>query len=133
MFGLIRPALAAVATTALALTLTATPAEAAKQVKSKVTIDSFELKGQAHVVFHGKVKAKKPICRKARKVVLRQTDDKVRAGAAKTNKAGKWKVRFHEDAVNPGGFKATVKKKVVKKKGKKFVCKAAKVKKKVVA
>lgn len=131
MSQLIRTAVAAFATTALALTLTVSPAEAAKpvKVKAKISIGSYKLV-KDDVVFHGKVKAKK-VCRVKRKVVLTQTDDKVRAGSAKTNKAGKWKVRFAQDDVAPGEFRAVAKRKVVKKKGKKIICKAAKVTKAV--
>lgn len=123
----VRAAIAAFATTAMALTLTVSPADAAKpvKVKSKISINSHKLV-KDDVVVHGKIKAKK-VCRAKRKVVLAQTDDKVRAGSAKTNKAGKWKVRFAQDDIAPGTFRAVVKRKVVKKKNKKIVCKAAKV------
>jgi len=120
--------LAALATTALALTLTTTSAEAAKpvKVKTKVSIDSFDV-GETDVVFNGKVKARKSFCQKGRKVVLTQIDDNVKAGTDKTNKKGVWQVTFDQDVVGPGVFKATVQRKVVKKKGKKFVCKGVSV------
>uniref|UniRef100_UPI001F350B07 hypothetical protein n=1 Tax=Nocardioides alcanivorans TaxID=2897352 RepID=UPI001F350B07 len=126
---IIRTGLAAVATTALALTLTAAPAQAAKAVKSQVTIGGYQVSGGTKITIDGKVKAKKAFCKKGRKVVLKQITDNQKAGTAKTNKKGVWKVKFNGNKISPGEFKATVKKKVVKKNGKKFTCKAAKVKK----
>ncbi|WP_110207437.1 hypothetical protein [Nocardioides daejeonensis] len=127
MSRFVKSCLAAVATTTLALTLTTAPAVAAPSVKSKVTFDTFKVK-ESTVVFGGKVKAKKAFCEKGRKVVLRQIDDGVKVGTDKTNKKGVWKVEFNQSVVGPGVFQATLAKKVVKVKGKKVVCKAAKKK-----
>lgn len=112
--------------------LAASPAEAAKtvKVKSSVTIGGYDGSNIDKVVFWGKVKAKKQkkVCRTKRTVKLSQTTDKIVAGKAKTNKSGKWKVTFDGNKIDPGDFKVQVAKKIVKVKGKKVVCKAAKMK-----
>ncbi|WP_235736638.1 hypothetical protein [Nocardioides alcanivorans] len=111
--------------------MTATPAMAAKSVKSKSspTITAIAPADTGAVVFSGKVKAskKKSICRAKRKVTLTQVEQKLVAGKAKTDKKGQWKVTFDGETIAPGPFKVQVAKKVVKQKGKKkVVCKGGK-------
>ena len=98
-------------------------ASVAKKVASKVTIDGYNL-GNEDVEFYGKVKAKAP-CKSGRTVKLRQVDQGINVGKDKTNAKGKWSVTFGQDEAQPGKFKATLTKKVIKKGKKKTVCKAA--------
>ncbi len=112
--------------------LTAAPAEAARtvKVKSQVTIAGFDGSDIDAVKFWGKVKVKKQkkVCRTKRTVKLTQVDDQILAGKTKTNKRGKWTIKFDGDNVEPGDFRVQVTKKVVRVKGTKVVCKGAKSK-----
>lgn len=127
--------LIAIGATALALAVPvsaeAAPAARAAQatkvkVKTTVVLTGVKDNDVAHVKFTGKVKAKRPVCKKARTVKLRQVDQKLPAGKARTNKAGTWRISFNGYRIEPGTFKMTVTRKVVKKRGKRIVCKATK-------
>jgi hypothetical protein len=86
--GRIRPLAAAVA--AAVLVIAATPAEAGKSIKSKVTIDRLSERGAS-----GKVKSQKAKCERRRTVILLFEDDypgAQRIGKTKTNRAGRWKL-----------------------------------------
>ncbi|CAM3265002.1 hypothetical protein NODU109028_07990 [Nocardioides dubius] len=121
------------ATAALALSaslVTASPASAAVRkvvVKSAVTIEGFNGAEESAVNFHGKVKVKrqKRACLRNRAVTLRQTDQRVVAGKDKTDRTGEWVVTFDGATIEPGAFKVSVTRKVVRAKGKRIVCKAA--------
>ncbi|WP_344772117.1 hypothetical protein [Nocardioides panacisoli] len=104
------------------------PAHAAGSVESTVTVTGFDGSDVDHVKFFGKVKSDKAICEAGRHVVLRQTDDGVRAGADTTNANGRWSIVFDGNKINPGHFKAIVDRKVVKKGGHRIVCAADTVK-----
>lgn len=125
MSNRLRAAVAATAgLTLLTPLLLGSPAHAApRKVASTVTIGGYELVDNS-VVFKGSVKSKKAFCKKGRVVTLRQIDDGVTAGKARTTAKGKWKVRFSQDAVNPGRFRATVKAKKVRAQGRTWLCKA---------
>ncbi|MGN0063222.1 MAG: hypothetical protein ACI379_03180 [Nocardioides sp.] len=125
MSNRLRAAVAATAgLTLLSPLLLGAPAHAApRKVASTVTISGYELVNDS-VVFKGTVKSKKAFCKKRRVVTLRQVDDGVNAGTARTTTRGAWKVRFAQDRVNPGTFRATVKAKKVRVKGRTYLCKA---------
>lgn len=120
----------AVAATAVALGMPAGHAAPAapktQKVKTTVSLTKVNPNNIDAVKFTGRVKSKKPVCRKGRTVKLRQLDQKLNAGKAKTNKKGVWKITFNGNRIDPGKFRMTVTKKVVKKGGKRIVCQAAK-------
>lgn len=117
----------AIGATALALSMPAaqaTPAAAQVQtIKSNVTFSKYVLI-DSNVKFIGKVKSRKIACQKRRTVKLRQVEQGISVGRDKTSSTGKWAITFDGSIVHPGEFKMTVTRKVIRKSGKKIVCKA---------
>lgn len=100
----------------------------AKKVKTKVTLSYTPSQTGPYgeqASFNGKVKAKK-VCRKGRKVSVKNVGTGAIVGKTKTNKKGKYSISAGSGAA-PGTYQAKVKKKTKKKKnGTKIVCKRAK-------
>ena len=119
-----RGLLAAVSLALLSPALLVAPAQAepAKTVATTVTYTNFTLAEGTQVTFHGLVKSKKPFCRSNRKVTLRQTTQGIVAGTGTSAPKGKWRVSFDGDNVDPGKFKVSVARKVVRHQGRKYVC-----------
>ena len=129
MLHTVKIAVAALAAAGTVVAAGAVPAEARTgAVESTVSVTGFDGSDVDHVKFFGKVKADKAVCEKGRHVVLRQTDDGVRAGADVTNDNGRWTIVFDGNQVDPGHFKAVVDRSVVKKGGHRIVCAADTVK-----
>ena len=98
----------AVVLAAAALMLAAVPAQAGKNIKSKVTLEKLTENGAS-----GKVISKKPKCERRRTVILIFEDDypgATRLGKTKTNRGGKWAIEATLDQ-NVGLYYAKLKKK----------------------
>lgn len=95
------------------------------KVASKVTITSFDGEDEENVKFRGKVTSQRAVCTRDRLVKLRQVDQKLAAGKARTNAKGKWKITFDGTRIEPGKFKATATRKVVRQGGRRIICKQA--------
>ncbi len=118
-------ALALVACLAIGSASLAVAGPGLTKVKTKVTLAYTSVGpppyGQSN--FHGKVKSKKRVCRKGRKVRVKNVDTGTIFGKAKTNKKGRYFISAGSGAPK-GTYVAKVKKKKLKKKG--IVCKKAK-------
>lgn len=102
----------------------AAPAARATKVATTVQLTNVNPSDVDHVKFTGKVKSKKAVCAKRRTVKLKQVDQNLNAGKARSNSKGVWKVSFDGNKIHPGKFRMSVVKKVTKKGGKRIVCKA---------
>lgn len=124
----LRVGLAAAAAAALlgtTLTVPATAAAKPLQVATKIKITGVDGSDIDRVVFRGKVTSKRTVCLRNRTVKLRQVDQGLAAGKARTTRAGKWKIAFDGNRIDPGVFKATVTRKTVRQGGRKIICKPA--------
>jgi len=95
----------------------------AKKVPSKVTLSYTRAEGPYdQSSFNGKVTAKKKVCRKGRKVIVKNANTGQTFGQAKTDRRGKYAISAGSGATPRITYQATVKKKKVRK----TVCKKAK-------
>jgi len=96
----------------------------ARTVASRVTISGYRV-GPSSVRFVGRVSSGVRACQVNRTVKLRQTEDGVAAGRGRTGSRGRWAISFSRRTAQPGEFRATAVRKVVRINGRRVVCKVA--------
>lgn len=102
----------------------AAPAAAKPAARSVVTIDGFRPADDRRVVFVGKVRSPRKACERRRTVRLRQVDQGVSVGKARTTRKGRWRIVFRSHRVEGGMFRAKVVREVVQRDGRRVVCAA---------
>lgn len=118
---------AAVASLAVLVPLTVSaPAQAApRTVPSRITYTGHQVDDDQTITVRGAVRSAKAYCRRGRTVTLVRTDDRTRAGSARTSRRGAFRIRFDGARTGPGAYRMTVRRKVVEHQGRRVVCGAA--------